>query len=270
MGRAGKSRLRRLDGELVKRGLARSRSRANDLISSGVVRVAGVRTTKPSRQVGPDDPIVVRETQPAQWVSRGANKLIGALDYFPAITVAKRLCLDAGASTGGFTQVLLSRGAAHVIAVDVGYGQLAWELRTDNRITVLERTNVRHLSAAQLDYRAELVVADLSFISLCTVLPALTDVAAPAADWLLMVKPQFEVGRGKVGAKGVVEDPELRAAAVRKVAAAASLGGLGVRGVVASPLPGPNGNVEYFLWLHAGAPELREDDLDRALAEGPN
>ena len=260
--------LRRLDAELVKRGLARSRQAANDLIDSGAVKVGGVKATKATSQVSADTSIVVRAPDAEDWVSRGAYKLIGALDSF-AIDPANKQCLDAGASTGGFTQVLLTRGAAHVVAVDVGYGQIAWSLRTDERVTVLERTNIRNLVADDLEYRPQLVVADLSFISLRTVLPALIGVSDPAADFVLMVKPQFEVGKDNVGRRGVVENPQLRAQAVQNVARAAQAGGLGVNGIVASQLPGPNENVEYFLWLHAGAPDLREDDLNRALTEGP-
>jgi 23S rRNA (cytidine1920-2'-O)/16S rRNA (cytidine1409-2'-O)-methyltransferase len=157
-----------------------------------------------------------------------------------------------------------------VVAVDVGYGQLAWSLRTDPRVTVLERTNVRNLALGQVGEPADLVVADLSFISLRTVLPALAGCARPDADLVLMVKPQFEVGRERLGSGGVVRDPELRKSAVRDVAGAAAERGLGTVGVVASSLPGPAGNVEYFLWLRAGAPPLEQPALDRAVGEGPH
>ena len=173
------------------------------------------------------------------------------------------------ASTGGFTDVLLRNGAAHVTAVDVGYGQLAWALRSDERVTVLDRVNVRQLQPEQVAPAPDLVTADLSFISLGLVLPALIRCAAPDADFVLLVKPQFEVGKDRVGTGGVVRDPALRREAVAAVAAAAAALGLGVAGLVASPLPGPAGNVEYFLWLRHGAPDLREDELDRAVAEGP-
>jgi 23S rRNA (cytidine1920-2'-O)/16S rRNA (cytidine1409-2'-O)-methyltransferase len=155
------------------------------------------------------------------------------------------------------------------VAVDVGYGQLAWELRTDERVTVLDRTNIRHLTGDQVGEEIALVVADLSFISLSLVLPALAAVSRPEADFVLMVKPQFEVGREKLGAGGVVRDPELRKAAVLDVAESAYDVGLGTMGIAASPLPGPAGNVEYFLWLRRGAPEIVEADLDRAIADGP-
>ena len=184
------------------------------------------------------------------------------------LTVAGRNALDAGASTGGFTDVLLRAGAAHVVAADVGYGQLAWSLRTDPRVTVLDRVNVRTL--AQVTPVPDLVVADLSFISLTLVLPALVGCATDGADFVLLVKPQFEVGKGRVGAGGVVREPELRAEAVASVARTAAGLGLGVRAVAASPLPGPAGNVEYFVWLRRGAPPLDDEDLRRAIAEGPH
>ncbi len=177
--------------------------------------------------------------------------------------------LDAGASTGGFTDVLLQRGAAHVVAVDVGYGQLAWSLQTDDRVTVVDRTNVRALEPEQVGEPVDVVVADLSFIPLGLVLPALVRCARPDADLLPMVKPQFEVGKERLPSGGVVRDPELRAETVRRVAGQAAELGLGVRGVVASPLPGPSGNVEYFLWLRAGVPPLDEADLLQAVRSGP-
>jgi 23S rRNA (cytidine1920-2'-O)/16S rRNA (cytidine1409-2'-O)-methyltransferase len=206
-------------------------------------------------------------------VSRGAHKLIGALDAFE-VTVKGRRCLDAGASTGGFTEVLLDRGAAQVIAADVGYGQLAWPLRTDPRVTVVERTNVRNLSTDVIGGPVELIVADLSFISLATVLPALVGCASPDADIVPMVKPQFEVGRAQVGAGGVVADPKLRAAAVLGVAHRAEQLAWHTAGVTASPLPGPSGNVEYFVWLRAApANSLTGDALAQAVhdtvATGP-
>jgi 23S rRNA (cytidine1920-2'-O)/16S rRNA (cytidine1409-2'-O)-methyltransferase len=206
------------------------------------------------------------------YVSRGAHKLVGALAAFApqGLAVRGRRCLDAGASTGGFTDVLLREGAAAVVAVDVGYGLLAWRLRQDERVTVVERTNVRALEPQDVPGGPpSLVVGDLSFISLGLVLPALRRCAAADADFVVMVKPQFEVGRERLGAGGVVRDPALRSEAVRSVAAAALALGLGVRGVTASPLPGPAGNVEYFLWLTAGAPELDLDALERAVVEGP-
>jgi 23S rRNA (cytidine1920-2'-O)/16S rRNA (cytidine1409-2'-O)-methyltransferase len=263
---------RRLDAELVRRGLARSREQAAGLVTARRVLVAGQAAAKPATQVDPGDPITV--TEPAgsagpEYASRGGWKLAGALAAFTDLTVTGRRCLDAGASTGGFTDVLLRAGAGHVIAVDVGYGQLAWALRTDDRVTVLDRVNVRQLTPEQVAPAPDLVTADLSFISLRLVLPALIGCAAADADFVLMVKPQFEVGKDLVGPGGVVRDHTLRAEAVATVAAAATELGLGVAGLVASPLPGPSGNVEYFLWLRRGAPGLNPDDLARAIAEGP-
>jgi 23S rRNA (cytidine1920-2'-O)/16S rRNA (cytidine1409-2'-O)-methyltransferase len=260
----------RLDAELVRRGLARSREQAAELIGDGRVAVAGLTAGKPATQVGRDVPITVSDDGgPPGYVSRGGHKLAGALAAFGAVVVAGRRCLDAGASTGGFTDVLLRAGAGHVVAVDVGYGQLAWALRTDPRVTVLERVNVRELRPEQVAPPPGLVVADLSFISLALPLPALVRCAEPDADFVLLVKPQFEVGKGRVGAGGVVRDPGLRAGAVTGVADAAAGHGLGVAGVTASPLPGPAGNVEYFLWLRRGAPPLQRSDLDQAIASGP-
>jgi 23S rRNA (cytidine1920-2'-O)/16S rRNA (cytidine1409-2'-O)-methyltransferase len=257
----------RLDAELVRRGLARSREQAGELVSAGLVTVAGQRAAKPATQVARDAPIAVSESAEPGYVSRGGHKLAGALAAFPGLDVAGRNALDAGASTGGFTDVLLRAGAAHVVAADVGYGQLAWSLRTDPRVTVLDRVNVRTLE--HVTPVPDLVVADLSFISLTLVLPALVAAAAPDADFVLMVKPQFEVGKGRVGAGGVVRDTTDRSAAVEKVCRAAAELGLGVRGVTASPLPGQAGNVEYFVWLRRGAPPLEAEQVRRAIEEGP-
>lgn len=260
---------RRLDAELVRRGLARSREHAVALIAEGRVAVSGRAATKPATGVDAGDPVVVRsDPDRPSWVSRGAHKLLGALAAFP-VAVEGRRALDAGASTGGFTEVLLRHGAAEVVAVDVGYGELAWPLRTDQRVRVHERTNVRTLTPEVIDGPVDLVVADLSFISLRLVLPALTGCAAPEADLLPMVKPQFEVGRERLGAGGVVRDPEHRVQSVLEVAAAAGALGWGTAGVVASPLPGPAGNVEFFLWLRRDAEPAREDDVRRAVQEGP-
>jgi 23S rRNA (cytidine1920-2'-O)/16S rRNA (cytidine1409-2'-O)-methyltransferase len=263
----------RLDAELVRRGLARSREQAGELVAAGLVTVAGQRAAKPATQVRRDVRITIAESGEPGYVSRGGHKLAGALAVFGpmGLAVAGRPCLDAGASTGGFTDVLLRAGAAHVVAADVGYGQLAWPLRTDPRVTVMDRVNVRTLTGASgLDPAPGLVVADLSFISLTLVLPALVACAAPDADFVLLVKPQFEVGKGRVGAGGVVRDSADRSASVRKVTDAAAGLGLGVLGVTASPLPGPAGNVEYFVWLRRGAPPLDEDQLARAIKEGPS
>jgi 23S rRNA (cytidine1920-2'-O)/16S rRNA (cytidine1409-2'-O)-methyltransferase len=265
----------RLDAELVRRGLARSREQAAELIAAGRVTVNGEAAAKAATQVTRDTPILVgADDDDPGYVSRGGHKLAGALAAFGDLTVAGRVALDAGASTGGFTDVLLRAGAAHVVAADVGYGQLAWSLQTDPRVTVRDRVNVRSLlpgqAAAPDGRRPGLVVGDLSFISLSLVLPALVASAAPDADFVLMVKPQFEVGKGRVGAGGVVRDPGLRAEAVTAVAQTAAGLGLGVLGVTASPLPGPAGNVEYFVWLRRGAPPLDDEALRRAIAEGPH
>ena len=258
----------RLDAELVRRGLARSREAATDLIAAGNVLVSGMPASKSATQVDAETSITLKDDH-AEFVSRGGHKLAGALDKFTHIDVSGKTALDAGASTGGFTDVLLKRGAKKVVAVDVGYGQLAWELQKDTRVKILDRVNVRNLTSAQVGEEIDLVVADLSFISLKLVLPALISVAKEGADFLVMVKPQFEVGKEKLGAGGVVRDVHLRKEAVVAVADAAFALTLGTLGVVASPLPGPSGNVEYFLWLRKGAPALLEVDLDLAIEKGP-
>ena len=258
----------RLDAELVRRELARSRDAAADLIEKRSVLVNGIPATKPATQVDAETSIVIAGDRD-DFVSRGGHKLDGALSIFQGVTVEGKRCLDAGASTGGFTDVLLRRNAAHVVAVDVGYGQLAWELRQDERVTILDRTNIRHLIGDMVVESIDLVVADLSFISLTLVLPALAAVSKSDADFVVMVKPQFEVGREKLGAGGVVRDPALRKAAVVDVAESAYDVGLGTLGVTASSLPGPAGNVEYFLWLRRGAPEIDRNAIDEAIAKGP-
>lgn len=258
----------RLDAELVRRGLARSREHAVDLIESRSILVRGIPASKPATQVDAETSITLAGAR-SDYVSRGGHKLAGALDAFPEILVDGKVALDAGASTGGFTDVLLKRGASKVIAVDVGYGQLAWELRQDSRVEIHDRTNVRNLSREIIQDSADIVVADLSFISLTLVIPALTAVSKPDADFLIMVKPQFEVGREKLGAGGVVRDPQLRKNAVLEVAKSAHEMGLGTLGVVASPLPGPSGNVEYFLWLRRGAAMISDSAIDEAIAKGP-
>jgi 23S rRNA (cytidine1920-2'-O)/16S rRNA (cytidine1409-2'-O)-methyltransferase len=258
----------RLDAELVRRGLARSRQQAAELIESGRVVVRGVTAGKPATMVDRDTPVVVRETGERAWASRGAHKLIGALDAL-AVDVSGARCLDAGASTGGFTDVLLDRGAARVVAVDVGYGQLIWRLRSDDRVRVIDRTNVRTLEPDVIGGPVALTVADLSFISLRTVLPALTACTAPEGELLPMVKPQFEVGRERLRAGGVVRDPELRLAALTEVTAAARVFGWVLRGAVASPLPGPSGNVEYFLRLTRSGDDVSDAALTGAVEGGP-
>jgi 23S rRNA (cytidine1920-2'-O)/16S rRNA (cytidine1409-2'-O)-methyltransferase len=258
----------RLDAELVRRGLARSRDHAAELVAAGRVKVAGTVATKSATAVTTDVALVVTD-DPGQpdYVSRGGHKLAGALTTFgrQGLVVAGRRCLDAGASTGGFTDVLLRAEAREVVAVDVGYGQLAWSLRQDPRVLVLDRTNVRDLHPGVVGGAVDLVVGDLSFISLRLVLDALLGVTEDGGDLALMVKPQFEVGRERVGKGGVVRDPALRAEAVRAVAAAAVARGWGARAVARSPLPGPSGNVEYFLWLRRGPSTVTEDDIERVV-----
>lgn len=261
-----------MDAELVRRGLARSRQQAAELIGAGRVRIDGMPAAKPATAVSMDAKLTVAADE-RTWVSRGAHKLIGALDAF-GVSVEGRRCLDAGASTGGFTEVLLDRGAAEIVAADVGYGQLAWSLRSDERVHVLERTNVRTLTPEAIGGPVDLVVADLSFISLATVLPALTACCRRDADIVPMVKPQFEVGKDRVGAGGVVSDPALRAEAVLAVAHRAAELRWNTVAVTASPLPGPSGNVEFFLRFRAETDEpLIGKDLERAVAraidEGP-
>lgn len=237
------------------------------MIEAGLVTVGGRPAGKPSTLVGPDEPVAVAGS-PRRFVSRGGEKLDAALERF-GVDVAGRGCLDVGASTGGFTDCLLRRGAARVAAVDVGYGQLAWELRTDPRVVVLERTNARALSPADLPFRPQVIVADLSFISLTLVVPALARVAAPGAAFVLLVKPQFEAGRDEVGRGGVVRDPGAWRRAVLRVAEACRAAGLGPVDVMASPLLGPAGNVEFLLHAVAGEPgrDLGEA-LERAIREG--
>jgi 23S rRNA (cytidine1920-2'-O)/16S rRNA (cytidine1409-2'-O)-methyltransferase len=253
----------RLDAELVRRGLARSREHAAELIAARRVKVAGVVATKPATGVTTDVAVLVAEDPDRpDYVSRGGHKLAGALQVFGplGLIVAGRRCLDAGASTGGFTDVLLRAGAAEVVAVDVGYGQLAWSLQSDERVTVHDRTNIRDLSP-ELVGLVDVVVGDLSFISLSLVLDALLGVTKDDGDLALMVKPQFEVGKDKVGKGGVVRDLNLRTSAVDGVATEAARRGWGARAVTTSPLPGPSGNVEFFLWLRKGPATVTEEQI---------
>lgn len=255
----------RLDAELVRRGLARSREHSAELIAAGRVTVNGQPAAKPATGVTTDADLVVRDDPDRpDYVSRGGHKLAGALAAFtPAgLVVEGRRCLDAGASTGGFTDVLLRAGATEVVTVDVGYGQLAWSLQSDDRVVVHDRTNIRELSVDLVGGPVDLVVGDLSFISLRLVLDALIGVTRADGDLVLMVKPQFEVGRERLGKGGVVRDPSHRADAVVAVAEAAAGRGWGAVGVATSPLPGPSGNVEYFLWLRRGAARTAPADIE--------
>jgi 23S rRNA (cytidine1920-2'-O)/16S rRNA (cytidine1409-2'-O)-methyltransferase len=259
----------RLDAELVRRGLARSRDHSAELIAAGRVSVNGQRAVKAATGVTTDADLVVRaDPGNPDYVSRGGHKLAGALTVFSAVGlgVQGRRCLDAGASTGGFTDVLLRAGAAEVVAVDVGYGQLAWSLQSDDRVTVVDRTNVRELTPERVGGPVDLVVGDLSFISLTLVLDALIAVTDPDGDLVLMVKPQFEVGRERLGKGGVVRESGHRAASVIVVAAQAAARGWGAVAVTTSPLPGPAGNVEYFLWLRRGAAAVTDADIRSEVA----
>lgn len=270
------ARLRRIDSEMVRRKLAPSRTKAQELIHAGFVKLDGEVVTKPARQMDPAQALLVDTASSPEYASRGAYKLAGALEILGdlAPSIRGERCLDAGASTGGFTDVLLRNGAGKVVAVDVGYGQLIWRLQSDPRVEVHDRTNVRYLKTEDVAPAPTVVVSDLSFISLTLVLPALRACADPQANFLLMVKPQFEVGRDKLGAGGVVRDTALHHFAIRQVLDAAHEVGLSAYGLAASPLPGPAGNVEYFVALKADHPNaIAQEDLDarieEAIAEGP-
>lgn len=235
----------RADAALVARGLVESRAKAQALILAGEVFSGERRVEKAGEQVAPDAPLSVREKLP--WVSRGGLKLDHALAHF-AIDVTGADCLDVGASTGGFTDVLLARGAKHVIAVDVGHGQLAWKLRQDDRVTVLERTNARYLTRAQVPDPVDVIVCDASFIGLETLLPAALALAAPGAVLIALIKPQFEVGKGRVGKGGVVRDPALHREVCARISAwLDGLPGWSVAGLTESPIRGPGGNVEFLV-----------------------
>ncbi|HEX3326973.1 MAG TPA: TlyA family RNA methyltransferase [Actinomycetota bacterium] len=257
----------RLDTELVRRGMVRSRSEAARAIEGGLVLVKGVPAGKAAALVDAAEPIAIAGPA-ARFVSRGGDKLDRALERL-RIAVAERRWADAGASTGGFTDCLLQRGATSVVAIDVGYGQLDWRLRNDPRVVVLERTNVRSLSPSDLPWRVDGVVADLAFISLALVLPALIAIAEPGADFVVLVKPQFELDRRSVGPRGVVRSADAWRRAIRSVAAAGQDLGLGIAGACASPLPGPAGNREFFLHLRGDGTTLPEDAIDRAISEVP-
>jgi 23S rRNA (cytidine1920-2'-O)/16S rRNA (cytidine1409-2'-O)-methyltransferase len=255
----------RLDTLLARRGLFESRARAAASVMAGEVRVGdgGERAAKPGQMVAEDIAVAVAERP--RFVSRGGIKLTNALAA-TCVDPAGRRALDVGASTGGFTDCLLQAGAEHVVAVDVAYGELDWRLRTDDRVTVIERTNARALRCDDLPYAPDLVVADVSFISLAKVLPAVLACTAPRFDALAMVKPQFEVGRERVGKGGVVREPADRRAALVSVARAAQQAGAAVLGFASSGLPGPKGNRETFVWLAEAGREGAVDDLEAAAA----
>ncbi|MBN2304270.1 MAG: TlyA family RNA methyltransferase [Anaerolineae bacterium] len=250
----------RLDILLAERALAPSRETARRMIMAGEVRVNGDLRDKPGMRVSRDAEIEVKE--PPRFVSRGGEKLQGALDAFP-VTVEGRVCADVGASTGGFTDCLLQHGAARIYSLDVGYGQLDYRLRTDPRVVVLERTNARHVEA--LDELVSLLVADVSFISLRMLLPVFRGWLADPADLLVLVKPQFEAGKGQVGKGGVVRDPAIHRRVLHEVLSAAQESGYTVRGLARSPLTGPAGNVEFLAWLATVPPE-NVPDLDELIA----
>lgn len=265
----------RLDRAVTARGLARSRSHAHDLITTGHVLVDGESELRPGRVIGDDAEVTLADGVDT-YVSRAAHKLIGALEAFAplGLVVDGRRAVDAGASTGGFTQVLLERGAAHVTAIDVGHDQLVQSLRDDPRVTVIEGVNVRELEAGSPGSGADLVVADLSFISLTLVIGPLVSVTAPHGDLVLLVKPQFEVGRSRLDKSGVVTRDSDRVKAVLKVCDAAVAEGLEIVALDRSVLPGPSGNVEFFVWVRrswqargvAGQPALNEEALAKAIA----
>ena len=241
-----RARKERADQALVARGLAPSRTRAQALILAGLVYSGERRIAKAGETVASDQPLEVRGSD-HPWVSRGGQKLVHALEHF-AIDVTDAVAIDVGASTGGFTDVLLARGAARVYAVDVGHGQLAWRLRQDPRVIVLERTNARYLGAAEVPEPVDLVVCDVSFIGLETVLPAPLALTRPGARLVALIKPQFEVGKEAVGSGGVVRDPALHEAVCTRIAAwVGALPGWRVEGIVESPITGPKGNREFLI-----------------------
>lgn len=254
----------RLDQLVFDKGLAESRERAKAYIMAGSVYVNGQKETKPGTSVAEDAAVEMRgETLP--YVSRGGWKLEKALRVFP-IDVKDAVCIDCGASTGGFTDVLLQSGAAKVYAVDVGYGQLAWSLRTDPRVVCMERTNIRYVTHEQIPEEMDVAVADLSFISLRLILGAVGALLKPEGEMVCLVKPQFEAGKDKVGKKGVVRDPAVHAGVLREFLRYAPECGFGVRGLDFSPIRGPEGNIEYLAWLKKGAESIPEPDIDALVA----
>jgi len=250
---------RRLDAELVRRGLVESRGRAAELVAAGRVLAGGAPVSSPARRVTLDEPLTVTGP-PRRFVSRGGEKLDAALDAF-AIDVSGHHVLDAGASTGGFTDCLLQRGARHVVAVDVGRGQLAWQLREDTRVSVLDRTNVRALQPDAIDGPVNRAVVDLSFISLLTVAPALVRCTAPDAIVVALVKPQFEAGRARVGKGGIVRDPTVHRDVLVTVARGLAAEGLPVVDAIGSPITGRDGNREFLVHIRRGAMPAGDDTL---------
>ena len=248
----------------MRRGLVPSRARAVEAIDAGLVLVGGAPASTPARQVDAGESITVQRAG-NQYVSRGGQKLAAGLDAF-GVDVAGRLAVDIGSSTGGFTDCLLQRGAAHVVAIDVGTNQLAWSLRQDPRVTVMERTNVRNLDGSALDAPADLCVADLSFISLRTVAPHLLELTTDTADYVLLVKPQYEAGRERLGKGGIVRDPAVHAAVLHEVTEGLAVTGLGIDAVIRSPLTGADGNVEFVVHARRGPARLTVEECN-AIAE---
>ena len=254
----------RLDQLVFDRGLAESRERAKTTVMSGLVFVNGQRVDKPGAPVAEDAQIELHgEALP--FVSRGGFKLDKALRIFP-VDPAGKVCIDCGASTGGFTDVLLQHGAARVYAVDVGYGQLAWKLRTDERVVNLERTNVRYISEKEIPEPIELAVMDVSFISIKLILPALRKLLIPGGDLICLIKPQFEAGRDAVGKKGVVRDARVHEDVIRGVLDFAPTAGLSVAGLDFSPIKGPEGNIEYLCHMKNGVFDTPEPDVAAVVA----
>ena len=248
----------RLDQLVFDLGYTESRERAKTTIMSGLVYVNGQKADKPGMPVDPEAKIEVRGDA-LPFVSRGGYKLDKALKVFPVDPKGK-ICIDCGASTGGFTDVLLQHGAQKVYSVDVGYGQLAWKLRTDERVVNLERTNLRYITKEQISEPLDLAVMDVSFISIRLVLPAVKELLKPGADYICLIKPQFEAGREEVGKKGVVRDPAVHEQVVRGILDFAASIGFSVMGLDFSPIKGPEGNIEYICWLKNGEYPVPEID----------
>ena len=255
----------RLDQLVFERGLTESRERAKTTIMSGIVYVNGQKVDKPGTPVDPEADIEVRGNA-LPYVSRGGFKLEKALKVFP-VDPARKVCIDCGASTGGFTDVLLKNGAAKVYAVDVGYGQLAWSLRTDERVINLERTNVRYITEEQIPEPLDLAVMDVSFISIKLVIPAVGKLLKDGADYICLIKPQFEAGKDEVGKKGVVRDPAVHLAVIRSFMEFVETSEFTLMGLDFSPIKGPEGNIEYLAWLKKGRYEARLPEPEQLVRE---
>jgi len=254
----------RLDQLLFNQGLTESRERARTSIMAGLVYVNGQKETKPGTPVSEDAKIELRGDA-IPYVSRGGLKLEKALRVFP-VSPAGKICLDCGASTGGFTDVLLQNGAEKVYAVDVGYGQLAWKLRGDPRVVCMERTNIRYVTRAQISEEIDLAAADLSFISLRLVLGAVRELLRDSGELICLVKPQFEAGKEKVGKKGVVRDPAVHEEVLRDFIRYSTEAGFALRGLDFSPIRGPEGNIEYLAWLSKSGESIASPDIEKLVA----